>query len=165
MYTLEELQSNAAGRYRGLGDGQIAALSAGNSTEMLERPEVVQAQIDADAQPVSIPAPSSPTRSVQGAEDSATATLPFTPGQSPPPATAPRRFYGTVELDEQRVGRNAGKIAEEVIAHLTALPGTQVRITLEIEANIPDSAPDNVVCTVTENSRTLKLTNQGFKEV
>jgi hypothetical protein len=35
---------------------------------------------------------------------------------------------------------------------------------LEIEAQIPQGAPDNVVRTVTENSRTLKFTgNSGFE--
>jgi len=36
--------------------------------------------------------------------------------------------------------------------------------TLEIEAEIPSGAPDHVVRTVTENSRTLKFTNQGFEK-
>jgi hypothetical protein len=38
-----------------------------------------------------------------------------------------------------------------------------VKVTLEIEAEIPSGAPDNVVRTVTENSRTLKFTSQGFE--
>lgn len=37
-------------------------------------------------------------------------------------------------------------------------------MTLEIEADIPNGAPDTIVRTVTENSRTLKFTNQGFEE-
>jgi hypothetical protein len=61
------------------------------------------------------------------------------------------------------VGRDAGKIAEEVIAHLVGLQGSTVQVTLEIEAEIPGGAPDNVVRTVTENSRTLKFTSQGFE--
>ena len=35
--------------------------------------------------------------------------------------------------------------------------------TLEIEAAIENGAPENVVRTVTENSRTLKFTTLGFK--
>lgn len=34
---------------------------------------------------------------------------------------------------------------------------------LEIEAAIPDGAPEHVVRTVTENSRTLKFRTQGFE--
>jgi hypothetical protein len=68
-----------------------------------------------------------------------------------------------VALDAARVGRDAGKIAEEVIAHLVALPGARVQVTLEIEATVSDGVPDNVQRIVTENSRTLRFTNHGFE--
>ena len=42
--------------------------------------------------------------------------------------------------------------------------GADVKVTLEIEANIPDGAPEQVVRTVTENSRTLKFEVSGFEE-
>lgn len=61
------------------------------------------------------------------------------------------------------MGRDAGRIADEVISHLVALMGSDVKVTLEIEADFPNGAPDNVVRTVTENSRTLKFTSQGFE--
>ena len=37
-------------------------------------------------------------------------------------------------------------------------------MTLEIEADIPDSAPEQVVRIVTENSRTLKFEVSVFEE-
>jgi hypothetical protein len=61
------------------------------------------------------------------------------------------------------VGRDASRIAEEVIAHLAGLVGAKLTVTLEVEAEIPSGAPDQVVRTVTENSRTLKFTSQGFE--
>ena len=67
----------------------------------------------------------------------------------PPVAAQPKRFHGTITLDTTRVGRDAGRIADEV---------------LEIEAEIPSGAPPHVVRAVTENSRTLKFTSQGFEE-
>ncbi|MEK7474483.1 MAG: hypothetical protein AAB152_02510 [Candidatus Coatesbacteria bacterium] len=36
--------------------------------------------------------------------------------------------------------------------------------TLEIEAEIPDGAPEKVVRTVTQNSRTLKFKSHGFEK-
>ncbi len=66
-------------------------------------------------------------------------------------------------LDPARVGRDASRIADEVIAHLAGLVGAEVTVTLEIEAELPGGAPDQVVRTVTENSRTLKFTSQGFE--
>ena len=75
----------------------------------------------------------------------------------------PKRFHGTATLDPTRVGRDASRIADEVIAHLSGLIGSKVQVTIEIEAEIPDGAPEQVVRTVTENSRTLKFTSQGFE--
>ena len=80
------------------------------------------------------------------------------------PAQHPRRFHGSVTLDTARVGRDAGGIAEEVIAHLAGLVGAEVTVTLEIHAEVPAGAPDNVVRTVTENCRTLKFSDHGFEK-
>ena len=57
-----------------------------------------------------------------------------------------------------------GQIAEEVVSHLTGLVGAKVEVTLEIEAEIPDGAPEHVVRTVTENARTLRFRSHGFEE-
>jgi hypothetical protein len=86
------------------------------------------------------------------------------PGPAKSADTRPRRFHGTVTLDPTRVGRDASRVAEEVIAHLTGLVGARVTVTLEIEAEIPHGASDHIVRTVTENSRTLKFTSQGFEK-
>jgi hypothetical protein len=75
-----------------------------------------------------------------------------------------RRFHGTVRLDAARVGRDASRIADEVIAHLAGQVGAEVSVTLEIEASLPGGANDQIVRTVTENSRTLKFTNHGFEK-
>jgi hypothetical protein len=98
----------------------------------------------------------------------ATTTVPGTGATATPPGTPAvqvlKRFHGTVTLDATRVGRDASRIADEVIAHLSGLVGAKVTVTLEVEAEIPSGAPDHVVRTVTENSRTLKFTSQGFEK-
>lgn len=53
--------------------------------------------------------------------------------------------------------------AGDVILGLVGLMGSNVKVTLDIEAEIPNSAPENVVRTVTENSRSLKFTSHGFE--
>ena len=73
------------------------------------------------------------------------------------------RFDGTVTLDPERAGRDASKIAEEVLAHLVGQVGAEVTVTLEIEAFLPDGASDPTVRTVTENSNTLKFSSHGFE--
>jgi hypothetical protein len=50
-----------------------------------------------------------------------------------------------------------------VIAHMAGLMGTNIKVTLEIEAEIPDGALEHVARTVTENSRTLKFEDSGFE--
>jgi hypothetical protein len=78
-------------------------------------------------------------------------------------AARPGRFHGSLPLDATRVGRDAGRVAEEVIAHLNGIVGARVIVTLEVQAEIPGGASDHVVRTVTENGRTLKFTSQGFE--
>jgi hypothetical protein len=79
-------------------------------------------------------------------------------------SATPKRFFGSVALDPTRVGRDAGRIAEEVIQHLAGLMGSNVEITLEIHVELPDGTPDHIVRTVTENCRTLRFKAHGFEE-
>jgi len=39
-----------------------------------------------------------------------------------------------------------------------------VRITVEIDADLPEGAPEAAVRTVLENSRTLRFTSSAFEE-
>ena len=138
-----------AERYRGLRCGEMVNISQDNLTGLLVRPGVALRQRAAETK---IPKP--PDKP----DDE---PLPPPP---PPPPGRPKRFHGTVSLDPARVGRDAGRIADEVIAHLAGLVGSSVKVTLEIEAKVEAGTPENVVRTVTENSRTLKFTTHGFEE-
>ena len=81
-----------------------------------------------------------------------------------PDRELPKRFHGSVVLDPQRVGRDAGEIASEVLSHLVALPDSELTVTLEIQARFPKGASDKTVQTVTENTRTLKFRESGFEK-
>jgi predicted AAA+ superfamily ATPase len=144
-------------RYRGLRGGQVIFLSDPSSSCLLVKGEVARAQLNEEINP---PPGSGPTP-----PPGLGPTPPPGPSPTSPPGPAqPKRFHGTVTLDTTRVGRDASLIAEEVIAHLSGLVGATVTVTLEIEAKIPSGVPDQVVRTVTENSRTLKFTSQGFEK-
>jgi len=162
-----ESYDDAAGRYRGLRSGQMVNLSA-DSAGLLVKPDVARRQMDAEVSPPVLPGGTGAAAGTGGLGASGGATgSPSAGGDGAPPAGAaalPRRFHGTVILDAARVGRDASRIADEVIAHLAGLVGAKVRVTLEVEADIPSGAPDQVVRTVTENSRTLKFTSQGFEK-
>ncbi len=75
-----------------------------------------------------------------------------------------RRFYGTVALDPMRPGSHAGKIAEEIVQHFNVIPGAKVRIKMDIDAEVDDGIPDNVMRIVSENCNTLKFELSSFEE-
>ncbi len=152
-----------ANRYRGLRGGQLLTLSDTDMHGMLVKPEVARKQMDAES--VKPPAGgSSEGMVVGGGGGIMTPETGSTPETPAPVQPQPRRFHGAVLLDPTRVGRDASRIADEVIAHLSGLVGATVTVMLEVDAEIPSGAPDHVVRTVTENSRTLKFTNQGFEK-
>lgn len=156
---------DAAGRYQGLRVGQMLNLTDAHAPGLVVRPEVALRQVDGERAAPSSGATSEPPTSggpgtiaaVPTAERGAGATV-------QPVAAKPKRFHGTAVLDATRVGRDASRIADEVISHLVGLVGARVTVTIEVEAEIPGGAPDNVVRTVTENGRTLKFTSQGFEK-
>ena len=74
-----------------------------------------------------------------------------------------KRYHGSVELDTTRVGPSASQIAEEVIVHMTSMLGANVKLTLHIEANIPDGVPKHVERTIIENSQTLNFNDSEFE--
>ena len=80
-----------------------------------------------------------------------------------PCATPVRRFFGTVEVDPLRAGRDAGRIAEEILQHLATLRGAKVRMTIEIDADFPDGVSEDIQRVVGENCRVLKFANHGFE--
>ncbi len=149
----------SAGRYRGLRAGQQVALSDSDPPGLLVKADVARRQMDREA--------AAPT----GGEEPSGVGTEVIPAIGPgpgvrPPATVfagPGRFHGSVRLDPTRVGKDAGRVAEEVIAHLVGVRGAEVKVTLEIEACFPKGAPENVVRTVTENSQTLKFSSHGFE--
>lgn len=69
----------------------------------------------------------------------------------------PERFHGNVAVDPTRLGRDAGRVADEVVSHLAGIVDSSVNVTIEISAEVPTGVPENVVRTVTENCRTLKF--------
>jgi predicted AAA+ superfamily ATPase len=151
----------ATGRYRGLRGGRLVPLLDASSTALVVKPDVARKQLEAEPTkdgPVVGPfSPNDPPVVGPGPLG-----IPIEPDQ-PKPKPLPKRFHGTVKLDAARVGRDAGRVADEVISHLSGLVGARVTVTLEIEAEIPSGASDHIVRTVTENGRSLRFTSQGFE--
>ncbi len=165
-FAYAESHDEEAGRYRGLRGGQLVSLTA-TDAGLLVKPDVARRQLEAETAPTE-PAPGPQPSGTNGGNAGGGAGGMGEPaggkGTQAPPKPVLRRFHGTVALDAARVGRDASRIAQEVISHLVGLVGAKVRVTLEIEAELPDGAPENVVRIVTENSRTLHFDTQGFEQ-
>jgi hypothetical protein len=157
-FAYAETFDEAVGRYRGLRGGQVVTLDA-EDVGLLVKPEMARRQLDAEAP---LPAPRLDDNRKPGEKPSDGAA--GDSGGMPASSHVLHRFHGSVRLDPARVGRDAGRIAEEVIAHLAGQVGAEVTVTLEIEARLPDGASEQIVRVVTENSRTLKFTSQGFEK-
>ena len=159
-FAYAESFDEAAKRYLGLRAGKSVTIDS-EDPGLLVKASVAHQQLETEAKPAPGGGDAKPTPAAGGQ-----VTLPPTGSVTPVPTPAPalRRFYGTVQLDPARVGRDASRIADEVIAHLAGQVGADVSVTLEIEANLPTGASDQIVRTVTENSRTLKFTTHGFEK-
>ena len=147
-----------AKRYRGLRGGQVVSLTDVDAAGVLVKPDIARRQLDAEQTTAGV----TPVTTGDGTGGSGPEPEPG-PKPPPPAEVRPRRFHGSVSLDATRAGRDASRIADEVITHLSGLVRANVTVTLEIDAEIPDGAPDHVVRTVTENSRTLKFNSHGFE--
>ena len=157
------------GRYNGLKAGQTTSVLL-DSLSLVVKPAVAQRQIETDRA-----AEEKRRRREQDGDGDGAGDTPSgadTPGPEPGPGPGPqpapekklRRFYGSVALDTLRMTSDADAIAQNIVQHLESQPGAQVTVTLEIQAHLPEGAPDHVVRTVTENARTLKLDSHGFEE-
>ncbi len=157
------------GRYRGLIAGEMKMVTPDDSG-LVVKPEVAMAQRRADEEKRAAAAGTTGTTatagstSTTGSSDSTGTSPSGDPGGTPfDHKEQLRRYYGTVKLDATRVGMEAGRIAEEVIAHLTSIVGAEVTVTLEIEARLPEGASDHLVRTVTENGRVLRFESGEFE--
>ena len=83
----------------------------------------------------------------------------------PPPPPQPNtrtRYHAKVSLNPLRMGSQAELIGEDVVAHLAGLGGATIRVTLEIDVEVPFGVPEDVVRIVEANSHALRFTNHAF---
>ncbi len=150
-------------------DGSYVGLVAGASpmitldgASVLVKPEAAQRQIEEEAAAQPALPPDSPTPGL-AMRETGTGVLSSEAAVEAAPRLR-RRFHGSVELDPTRVGRDAGRIADEVLAHLISLVGAKARITLEISVEVPGGIPEDRIRIVSENCNTLKFKGHGFEE-
>jgi len=149
------------GRYLGLivGGRQFEPLLDGSAR--IVKPDVALAQLEAETV-VSYPAGELHPGGHAGAGEAGVAGGGATPVPTPP--EDPTRFFGSVAVDGGRPGPKLSQLATEVIAHLAALDGADVEVTVEIKAKRSAGFPSDVVRVVTENATQLKFDpGSGFE--
>jgi predicted AAA+ superfamily ATPase len=106
-----------------------------------------------------------PTPSGAGDEgDRPVAPDPLTPEPMPSVTERlPTRFVGTVMISPDRPARDIHQIVEAIIEQLTTLPGSDVSLKLEIDAEVPSGIDKAKVRTLIENATTLGFVDKAIK--
>ncbi|PKQ27862.1 MAG: AAA+ family ATPase [Candidatus Anoxymicrobium japonicum] len=156
-FAYAEARDDKKKRYKGLVAGQSARILVENET-LVVKPDVAALQLRAEKAVIEPPPGPMPPGGTLGS------VVVGPPGQEVIIEEIARRFHGAVRLDPLRMSRDVGSIADEVIQHLTSLLGSNVEVTLEIQADIPDGVPEKTIRDVTENCRTLKFESYGFEK-
>ncbi|WP_258111975.1 DUF499 domain-containing protein [Alicyclobacillus sp. SP_1] len=88
----------------------------------------------------------------------------FSTAHEQPEAPKNKHFYMSAQLDTTRIGRDVQRLVEEVISHLTSVDGAHVEVSLELNVKSPEGLSQQVVRTISENCRTLKVQSFEFDE-
>jgi len=128
---------------------------------VLVRPEVAKKLIDAEAAKTGGGTGEEPTVPGPGPSPD----QPDGPDNPDPPKPAEmRRFYASIEIKPDRPTKHMGTVVQEVLQHLTTLPGAKAKMTLEVQIELKDGVSEKVRRDVSENARTLKIENFWFEE-
>ena len=150
------------GHYVGLVAGALPAVTL-DPASLLVKPEVAQRQRDAEAeeQGAVIEGERERPGGIEGGEPPEGYDIGV---EGEERELVFRRFHGSIDLDPTRMGRDAGQIAEEVLSHLSGVVGANVKVTLEIQVEVPDGIPQDKIGIVNENCNTLKFSSHSFEE-
>ena len=75
----------------------------------------------------------------------------------------PTRFMGTVMISADRPARDIHQIVEAIVEQLTTIPGSDVMLKLEIEAEVSQGLDRSKVRTLLENATTLGFLDKAVK--
>ena len=98
-----------------------------------------------------------PATGPQGSSTSNPPTAGASAASAPGTAKA-KSFYGSVEVNPTTAKMRLVQLADEIINNLVSDPHAELQITVEINANFPAGASDQIKRAVSENAKSL-----GFK--
>jgi len=73
-----------------------------------------------------------------------------------------RRFFMSADIDPVRVNKVVSTYVDEIVRYLMQVDGAEVTLKLEVEVDAQNGIPATTVRTISENCKTLKITNFGF---
>jgi hypothetical protein len=88
---------------------------------------------------------------------------PRPPGPGPIPTLKAKAFYGSADVTPATAKMRLVTIAEEIIAVLSSDPNATVKVTVEINADFPDGASDQIKRSVSENASLLGFKNKTWE--
>ena len=159
-FAYAESRDESAGTYRGLAIDNAANVHVVIDNEsLIVRPDIAQAHRplprapteDPSSRPPSSDSVPTPNIDIDVADD----------GQQP--ETKLTRFIGTAMISSERPARDIHQIVEAVVEQLTTLPGSEVTLKLEIDAEVPSGLDRGKVRTLIENANTLGFIEKTFK--
>lgn len=146
-FATAEAYDETVGRYVGL---TVGGYSSASASTLLVRPDVAMKQLELET--VVDTDETEPSEQAVGAS----------PGAPTLEDHRVRSFYGVAALDPERASRDFGRIAQEVLQHLTSADGTDVEVTVEVRAKTDEGFTSALVRTVSENAHTLRFKKYQF---
>ena len=159
-FAYAERWNEAAGSYVGLAiSGASSAQVVIDSETVIINPEIAEQyrQKQTAAAPAGGPAPA-----VTHGPEATPQPAPGTPVTFPI-EQKPTRFHGTVMISPERPARDIHQVVESIIEQLTTLPGADVSIKLEIDAEVTSGLDRAKVRTLVENATTLGFIDKVVK--
>ncbi len=162
----------AGGRYEGLKFGEAGVTIYVDESSVLVHPDAARRQVEAESdQQPRVYAPGNGGGGGVGEGNGGSRDgsangggIVDTPTPAEPAEDLSRSFHGVVEIDPTRLGGSAGAINQEVVQRLASIMGSNVRVTLEIQADVPDGIPEKIERDVSENCITLRFREYDFRE-
>lgn len=139
------------------GDTYTGFAFAGNAELILDgsllliEPKTATAYADA-LQP---PAPATGDGTGGGGNDGKDPTISPIGPVAPPSKTQIKRFHGTVDLDPVKAKYQFGQVIDEVTIHLAKRADANVRITVDIDAELADGFDEDLQRIMRENCKSL----------
>ena len=160
LFAYAESWDETARTYQGLAiENAVSVQVVIDNESLIVRPDVAEAHRPPPRVSTADPCGGSfPTDSTDTSEDAAGVK---NDGQAT--ETKPTRFMGTVMISSERPARDIHQIVEAVVEQLTTLPGSEVALKLEIDAEVPSGLDRAKIRTLIENANTLGFIDKMIK--